>query len=206
MSPKLRISHQIVSWHLGVYLGYLFFREGEGKTRAEGESGEGRRREEECEDRCRHVWECGHWVLCFRDFYLVSKGGDFRGGLWSMSTECSSVFQVCPFRELVSTDWLALEGIISYCSWSSSGFAAFLGLKLKYYWGLDVISAFTKTLWSADSTLFLPSLALFLPSLAWLSGLGVRWFSSRLGVCTRQLMSVFLAHVWFLSLSPFPSL
>ena len=45
---------------------------------------------------------------------------------------------------MVSTDWsVPGQGVFSHCSWfwcCPPGFVAFLGLELKYKWGLDVIS------------------------------------------------------------------
>ena len=59
-------------------------------------------------------------------------------------TEYSSVFQVCPYRILVATDWSVTgQGVFSHCTWfwlHPPGFAAFLGLDLNYNRGLDDIS------------------------------------------------------------------
>ena len=49
---------------------------------------------------------------------------------------------MCPLRVWISTEWSGTV-VFSLCSWSwcgPPGFAAFLGLMLKYSWGLDVIS------------------------------------------------------------------
>ena len=60
-----------------------------------------------------------------------------------VSVDYSSVFQVCPFRVMVSSGWSVTgQGAFSHCSWSwhcPPRFAAFLGLELKCNWGLDLL-------------------------------------------------------------------
>ena len=76
------------------------------------------------------------WVLYLEAFLSLLQVGILGRSQGRVSTEYSSVFQVCPFRGMVSTDWsVPGQGIISHCSWSwchTPGFAAFLGLELKY--------------------------------------------------------------------------
>ena len=48
-------------------------------------------------------------------FLQVGISGEVSGEGF---TEYSSVFQVCPFRVLVSTDWSVTgQGVFSHCSW-----------------------------------------------------------------------------------------
>ena len=87
---------------------------------------------------CSPEEECGcmHWVLCLEAFCSLLQAGILGEASGEVSAEYSSVFQVGPFRVMVSTDWSVTgQGVISHSSWSRHhppGFAAFLGLELKY--------------------------------------------------------------------------
>ena len=70
-----------------------------------------------------------------RIFSLLA-GGNLRGVSREVSVDYSLVVQVRPFMVVVSTDWSGTEQrVTSHHSWSwphPPGFAAFLGLELKY--------------------------------------------------------------------------
>ena len=66
----------------------------------------------------------------------IFKWWEFREGLRKDINPIVVNFPVCPFRVMVSNDWPVPEqGVSCHCSWSwrhQPGFAAFLGLELKY--------------------------------------------------------------------------